>query len=82
MRITIRRVGNSKGIIIPTTMLAQVGLDTEADVSVEDGALVVRAPTRLARRGWAEACKALAEAGDDALVLPNFANGVDAELAW
>lgn len=41
MRIAIRRIGNFKGMIIPTAMLQQAGLALEADVSVEDGALVV-----------------------------------------
>ena len=82
MRIAIRRIGNSKGMIIPTPLLAQIGLEDEAEVSVEDGALVVRAPARHVRSGWAEASKALAKSGDDALVLPEFGNVGDAELAW
>lgn len=82
MRIAIRRVGNSKGIIIPTAMLAQVGLETEAEVSIVDGALVVRAPSKSVRTGWAAASMALAEAGDDKLLLPEFANEGDAELKW
>lgn len=82
MRIAIRRIGNSKGMIIPTPLLAQIGLEDEAEVSVEHGALVVRAPAQPVRSGWAEASKALAESGDDALVLPEFGNAEDAELAW
>jgi antitoxin MazE len=82
MRIAIRRIGNSKGIIIPTSLLAQIGLVDEAEMSVEDGALVVRPPARPVRSGWADASKALAKSGDDALVLPEFANAGDAELAW
>ncbi|WP_025917404.1 antitoxin [Herminiimonas sp. CN] len=82
MRIAIRRIGNSKGMIIPASLLAQIGLEDAAEVSMEDGALVVRAPARPVRSGWAEASKALAQSGDDALVLPEFANAGDAELAW
>ena len=33
---------------------------------------------RLPRAGWADASRALAEAGDDALVWPEFANDDDA----
>jgi antitoxin MazE len=82
MRITIRRIGNSKGMIIPNAMLQQVGLETEADVSVEDGALVVRAPAKPVRSGWAEASQALAKHGDDALILPDFGNADDQDLIW
>jgi antitoxin MazE len=79
MRVTIWQIGNSKRIIIPSALLAQVGLDTEADLTVEDGALVLRAPGKAVRSGWAEASAALAESGDDALLLPDFANLDDAD---
>jgi antitoxin MazE len=82
MLIRIRRIGNSKGIIIPTSILAQLGLETEADVSVVDGAMVVRVPDKPSRSGWAEASKAIALAGDDALVMPEYANADDAALSW
>jgi antitoxin MazE len=82
MRIVIRRIGNSKGIIIPNAMLAQLGLDQDAEVSVENGAIVIRAPARPVREGWAEACKELADAGEDALLTPEFPNEGDAELEW
>lgn len=82
MRIAIRRVGNSRGMIIPTAMLAQVGLEAEAEVSVEDGALVVRPPAKSVRAGWAAASQAIAAAGDDKLVMPEIVNEGDAELVW
>lgn len=82
MRITIRRIGNSKGMIIPTAMLQQAGLDLEADVSVEDGALVVRAPQKAVRSGWAHASAELAKDEDDTLVMPDLANEADADLEW
>ncbi|MBC7597876.1 MAG: AbrB/MazE/SpoVT family DNA-binding domain-containing protein [Polaromonas sp.] len=82
MRIAIRRIGNSKGMIIPTSMLAQLGLETEADVSIVDGALVVRAPAKPPRCGWGEASKHLALVDDDALVMPEIANADDAEITW
>lgn len=82
MRITIRRIGNSKGMIIPNAMLVQLGLEDEADITVEDGALVIRPPAKRAREGWTEASKMLAETGDDGLVMPEFANAGDGDLTW
>jgi antitoxin MazE len=82
MRIAIRRIGNSKGIIIPAALLAQAGLGAEAELSVERGALIVRAPAQPARAGWAEASKALASMGDDTLVMAEFSNVADGELDW
>jgi len=82
MKITIRRIGNSKGVIIPTAILNQIGLEHEADLSVKDGALVIRPPKKEVRAGWSEASKELSASGDDALVRPEFANASDAELRW
>lgn len=82
MKISIRRVGNSKGMIIPSAVLAQVGLEDEAELSVENGALVVRPPKKNPRQGWEEASRAIAEAGDDRLVLPDFPNEADHQLKW
>lgn len=82
MRITIRRIGNSKGMIIPTTLLQQAGLVHEAEVSVEDGALVLRAPTNTVRSGWAEASADIAKHGDDQLVMTEFSNSDDEGLQW
>ena len=42
MKIAIRRIGNSKWMIIPTVILNQIGLEHEAELSVKDGALVIR----------------------------------------
>lgn len=82
MRIAIRRIGNSRGIIIPTALLQQLGLESEAEVSVEDGALVVRVPTKPARSGWAEASQDIAHHNDDGLVLPEFGNADDEDFKW
>jgi antitoxin MazE len=82
MHVTIRPFGNSQGIVIPKPVLAQLGLEKEADLSVENGAIVIRKPARPARAGWAEAAQAIAAQGDDALVLGEFGNADDEDLAW
>lgn len=84
MQIAIRSIGNSKGVLLPKALLAQVGLDEDAaaDVFVENGAIVLRKPAKQARAGWAEAAKAVTAAGEDSLLMGEFGNADDAELAW
>ncbi len=82
MRALIRKIGNSRGIIIPKPMLAQIGLGDETDISVEDGSIVLRKPRKKARDGWTAAGRDLANSGDDALVWPEFHNQGDEELVW
>src|SRR5947199_5341148 len=79
MHVSIRQIGNSQGIVIPKPVLAQLGLDAKAGVemTIEDGALVLRRPASPARKGWAEAARSIAEAGDDELVMGEFGNAGD-----
>jgi antitoxin MazE len=82
MLTTIRRLGNSQGILIPKPLLQQIGLEDQAEMRVEGDALVLRRPKSAPRTGWAEASRKLAATGDDVLVMPEFANEADKELKW
>ncbi|MEO8656944.1 MAG: AbrB/MazE/SpoVT family DNA-binding domain-containing protein [Bryobacteraceae bacterium] len=84
MHVSIRQIGNSHGIVIPKPVLAQLGLDTTegVEMTIEDGALVLRRPASPMRAGWAEAAKSIADAGDDQLVMGEFGNAGDSELVW
>ncbi|HJU25000.1 MAG TPA: AbrB/MazE/SpoVT family DNA-binding domain-containing protein [Casimicrobiaceae bacterium] len=82
MKINIRRIGNSQGIVIPKPLLAQAGLDDEAEITVEGNAIILRKPVRAVRAGWAEAARRIAQANDDHLVTTEFSNAEDAENVW
>ncbi|MDR3752171.1 MAG: hypothetical protein P4K94_11875 [Terracidiphilus sp.] len=82
MLTSIRRLGNSQGILIPKPLLLQVGLVDQAELRVEGDTLVLRRPKATPRSDWAAASQRLAAADDDALVMPEFANEQDAELTW
>jgi antitoxin MazE len=82
MHVTIRQIGNSQGIVIPKPLLAQLGLEGEADIAIEGDAIVLRKPARRARAGWAAAATEIAEQDDDALVMGEFGNEADEDLAW
>jgi antitoxin MazE len=84
MRTAIRKLGNSSGLIIPKAMLAKIGLAAgdAVDLPLEDGRIAITPVKRRPREGWAEASRAIAEAGDDALVWPEFGNIGDDELTW
>jgi antitoxin MazE len=82
MRTTIRKFGNSQGVLIPKPFLAQLGLESEIEMDVEADTIVLRKPRGKAREGWAEASKAVAASGEDALVLSDFGNADDEALEW
>ncbi|MES2830377.1 MAG: AbrB/MazE/SpoVT family DNA-binding domain-containing protein [Pseudomonadota bacterium] len=83
MKTSIRKMGNSQGVLIPKPFLAQAGLDLgEVDIEVENNCIVIRRPEKKVREGWAEASKAIAAANDDVLVWPEFGNVDDKGLVW
>ena len=84
MRAQIRPMGNSAGIILPKPVLADLGVKTgdELSLTIEDGRVVLSPLPAHPRAGWAEASKALAASGDDALVWPEFANEGDDTIEW
>ena len=82
MEVAIRKMGNSRGVLIPKPILTQLGLERTADLQVRDGVIEIRAFRRNPREGWADDARRLARQGGDALVWPEAANEGDDELVW
>jgi antitoxin MazE len=84
MRTTIRRMGNSQGVIIPKPLLAKIDAKTgdALDMKVESGKIVIAPTRRKPRQGWAEASKALAAAGEGGLIWPEFGKEWDKDWTW
>ena len=58
MKAQLVRIGNSRGVRLPKTLIDQVGLTDEIDLRVENHCVVI-ASARSPRRGWAEAARRL-----------------------
>jgi antitoxin MazE len=82
MQVAIRKMGNSQGILIPKPILAQIGLESMADLQVKNGVIEIRPLKRNPREGWAQDSQRIAQANDDKLVWPEFGSEGDAELVW
>jgi antitoxin MazE len=63
----IVRIGNSRGIRIPKTLLEEAELSDEVRLHAEPGRLVV-AIVRHARKGWAAAAHRMRARSDDRLL--------------
>ncbi len=82
VRATIVRIGNSRGIRIPKSLIDECKLVDIVELSVVDGSLVVR-PASKPREGWDAAFKQMSEAGEDALLDPDLPTEFDeAEWEW
>lgn len=80
MKATLIKIGNSQGVRLPKSVIEQCGLKREIAMSVENGAVVLRAK-RKPREGWAEDAALCAASGDDALLIGDFPNAFD-EKEW
>jgi antitoxin MazE len=85
MQTALRKMGNSTGIILPRSILGQIGLTTGAamDLRVEDGKLI-GTPIKSERRSqWAGAAAEIADAeNSEEAAWRGFGNDDDADLTW
>lgn len=62
MRTSLRKVGNSRGVIIPAALLAACEIGGEVDIRLEGKNLLI-APIKTPRAGWFEGYKPEADVG-------------------
>lgn len=63
MKAEIIKIGNSKGIRIPKKVLEQCGFNSEVELEIDEGKLVIT-PAKKLREGWEDAYKAMAAADE------------------
>lgn len=51
MKSTLRKIGNSRGVLIPASFLAACEIDNEIELRL-DGKRIVIEPVRAPRTGW------------------------------
>lgn len=61
---TLRKIGNSNGVLIPKPMLATCGITDEVDMEVLGDTIMMRSTKKHPRDGWDEAFKKAIADGD------------------
>lgn len=59
----LTKIGNSRGVRLPKTLIEQAGLKDDVELTARDGEIII-ANRHKPREGWAEAYKAAAARGD------------------
>ncbi len=67
IRSKVVKIGNSRGIRIPRTVLEQAGLTDEVEMTVEGNKLIIQA-FRQPRQDWENQFAEMAKQGDDQLL--------------
>jgi antitoxin MazE len=84
MKARLVKIGNSRGIRLPKAVIEQAGIDEEVELEVHDNQIII-STSRNPREGWDEACRLMAERGDDALLdgpLPSLTKFDEEEWEW
>lgn len=53
MQITLRKIGNSRGIIIPSALIEQLHIENEVELTLQNDSLILK-PSKPLRKGWFE----------------------------
>jgi antitoxin MazE len=67
MKTHLVRIGNSRGVRLPKTIIAQAGLTDEVELGVRDGAVIIARATSV-RSGWADAARQMRQRDEDRLL--------------
>lgn len=83
---TLRKMGNSTGMILPKAILDQLGLVSGAKIElrVEDGEVIARPAKRKVRDGWEEAAKRIGTLGltEEEKDWLEFDDPIEGEWTW
>ncbi len=52
MLTTMRKVGNSRGVLIPAAFLVSCRIEDQVDMQLQDGQIVIKPVSRKLREGW------------------------------
>jgi antitoxin MazE len=80
IQTSIRKIGNSKGVILPAAVLKEVGAGDTLMLSIEQGRIVLEA-TRELRQGWFDHAGALDPSTED-IEWERAALTDDSDWAW
>lgn len=76
MLADVVKIGNSKGIRLPATLLKQCGIEAQVELEVKEGRIIITAK-KTPRAGWAAAFKRMHDNKDDELL---WDDSLDADL--
>ena len=69
MKTTIIKIGNSKGIRIPKTILSECKITDEVDLLVDDKKIIIQPFNKKPRIGWASKFKSMSDNKHDKLLI-------------
>ena len=81
VKAKIVRIGNSKGIRIPKTILEQCHINDEVELETRDDCLIIKSP-HSARENWENEFKKMRENKDDIMLVKEDVSAEWDEEEW
>ena len=81
MRTTVRKIGNSRGVLIPAALLAACRIENEIELRIDEGRLVME-PVRAPRAGWFDNFVVNKDTAAGLHDWPDVLAGDDKDWAW
>ena len=78
MKVSIIKIGNSKGLRLPKDILTRYNIKDKVELVFEKGHIILK-PVDEVRKGWAEAFKKIHNEGDDELLIDDVFDEEDLE---
>jgi len=72
MKTSVIRIGNSRGIRIPKTVLEQCRINEKVNLEVEGDTIIIKPDKKKPREGWEEAFKKMHELKEDELLIDDM----------
>ncbi len=80
LKLKVRKIGNSKGIVIPQKYLQIVAREKdEIVIEVDERGILLTSNNQSPRKEWSKAFKKMAKNGDDKLLMPDIFEDETAE---
>ena len=80
MRAKLVQIGNSRGIRLPKPLIEEARLESEVDIHVHEGSIIITSTVR-PRVGWADSAKRLHDQKADVLIDSYTSTNFD-ETEW
>ncbi|GHV62389.1 peptidase [Spirochaetia bacterium] len=82
MLVSVIPIGNSKGIRLPKNIINELNIDNKVELEVHNKEIILRRVAKKPREGWAEACAAMHERGEDEPLIPDTLEDTSFEWEW
>ena len=80
MKVSVVRIGNSRGIRLPKAILDQLQISDQVELEVENRQIILRPIKTIPRSGWEEALQEMNKNQEDTLLIPE--TGTEEVFDW